>query len=235
MLFKRVPSLGVKDDYVSLCQVWWPWSYRSWREEGQGWILRSRRDSGSLCTGLRGSQRKSYQAALGMNYKNIIEDGIVNCDKCVLVGNSLILNYFDHSFCPDCTNIPLYVKGWADLVGPHQGRQAEVESVRSILRGPEPQQDRVQHELSMCSGQQRAPAQHLNGQRGEMRVKPSRCSFSKQFTDCLLTTVTLWVWCEIGSYKWSIKHAVYEQYLACICAESDYRISHKFASYHYSR
>lgn len=55
---------------------------------------------------------------------------------------------------------------WAAALGPEQSRKAEMGSIRDVLRGSEPQQDRVQHELSSRAGRQRAARQHLHGQRG---------------------------------------------------------------------
>lgn len=57
----------------------------------------------------------------------------------------------------------------AGALGPEQSRKAEVDSVRDVLRGSEPQQDRVQHELRSAAGRQRAARQHLHGQRGGLR------------------------------------------------------------------
>lgn len=51
-------------------------------------------------------------------------------------------------------------------MGLDQVREAEVDSVRDVFRGSEPQQDRIQHEFSPRAGRQRAAHQHLHGQRG---------------------------------------------------------------------
>lgn len=55
-------------------------------------------------------------------------------------------------------------------VGLDQVWEAEVDSVRSVLRGSEPQQDRLQHEFSSAAGRQGAAHQHLHGQRGESLI-----------------------------------------------------------------
>lgn len=50
-------------------------------------------------------------------------------------------------------------------MGPDQDGEAPVDSVRDVVRQSEPQQDRLQRELSPPAGQGAAP-QHLHGQRG---------------------------------------------------------------------
>lgn len=46
-----------------------------------------------------------------------------------------------------------------------------MESVRDVLRGSEPQQDRVQRELGSGAGRPRAAGQHLHGQRGGSQTR----------------------------------------------------------------
>lgn len=61
----------------------------------------------------------------------------------------------------------------AGALGPEQSREAEVESVRDVLGGSEPQQDRVQRELGPRAGRQRAAGQHLHGQGGGCPTCPT--------------------------------------------------------------